>query len=267
MGIIELITEYSSGNTLLLALILSSIAMLSTALGGLPVLLLKGKEAADRGFSLLVDLGLGFSSGVMVVASFTSLIIPAINDFGLSSPLAGLILGALVVHVVNLLIPHEHLVKGYEGPAKAARKLKAAWLVALAIIIHNLPEGLSIGVASAFNVRDAITLGLAIAIQDAPEGLAVALPVYATTGSFLRSMLYAWLSGFSEVILAAAAAALTGLSAPMLPAAMGFGAGAMIYVVSHEALPETHRSGHENKATLSFFIGFIVMLILDTMLG
>ncbi len=266
MGLIELIAEVSGGNVIALAAILSSLAMLSTTLGGLPVILLRGKGATDRGFSLLVDLGLGFSSGVMLVASFTSLLLPAMERFGPLHPLLGLVTGALAVHAVNLLIPHEHLVKGYEGPEKAVRKLKAAWLVALAIIIHNLPEGLSIGVASAFGVGDAVALGLAISLQDAPEGLAVSLPVYATTGSMSRALLYAWLSGFSEVVLAVVAAALTSVSLPMLPAAMGFGAGAMIYVVSHEALPETHRSGHENKATLSFFVGFIVMLLLDTML-
>ncbi len=267
MIVVRVISDLSGNNAVLLALILSTLAMLSTTLGGLPVLIMRGKRASDRSFSLLVDLGLGFSSGVMVVASFTSLIIPAIEEFGLISPLFGLIAGALSVHLVNSVIPHEHLIKGYEGPSQAAKKLKAAWLVALAIIIHNLPEGLSIGVASAFGLRDAIALGLAIAIQDAPEGLAVALPVYATSGRVARALFYAWLSGFSEVVLAVIAASLTSLSAPLLPAAMGFGAGAMIYVVSHEALPETHRSGHENKATLSFFTGFVVMLILDTMLG
>ncbi len=267
MGIAGFIAEVSGGNVVALAAMLSSLAMTSTTLGGLPILLIRGRDASDRSFSLLVDLGLGFSSGVMLVASFTSLLLPAMENFGPLYPLIGLITGALAVHAVNLLVPHEHLVKGYEGPERAVRKLRAAWLVALAIIIHNLPEGISIGVASAFSARDAVALGLAIAIQDAPEGLAVALPVYATTGSLGRSMIYAWLSGASEVVLAVLAAALTSLSAPILPLAMGFGAGAMIYVVSHEALPETHRSGHENKATLSFFIGFIVMLLLDTMLG
>lgn len=266
MGLVELISGLSDGNTLLLALILSTMAMLSTTLGGLPVALLRGRDSG-RSFSMLVDIGLGFSSGVMFVASFTSLLIPAIEDFGLPLPISGLVTGALVIHGVNAIIPHEHLIKGYEGPAGALRKLRAAWLVALAVIIHNLPEGLSIGVATAFEVRDAITLGIAIAIQDAPEGLAVALPVYATTGSLRRAVLYAWLSGLSEVVLALPSAALASLSASLLPLAMGFGAGAMIYVVSHEALPETHRSGHENKATLSFFSGFILMLALDTMLG
>ncbi len=267
MSIVNLISEYSKNNPVILSLILSTIAMLGTTIGSIPILILKGKSAGDRAFSLLVDLGLGFSCGVMVVASFTSLLLPAMNKFGPVNPVLGFVLGALAIHLVNSAIPHEHLVKGYEGPSQAINKVKAAWLVALAIIIHNLPEGLSIGVASTFNLVDAIALGLAIAIQDVPEGLAVALPVYATSGSTLKAILYAWLSGFSEVVLALPAALLTTVSKPLLPYAMGFGAGAMIYVVSHEALPETHRSGHENKATLSFFAGFIVMLMLDTLLG
>lgn len=261
----DILIAYSEGDTVRLALIVSSIAMILTTLGGLGILFLK-KGDNPRRASLFIDMGLGFSSGIMIVASFTSLLIPAIDSYGVTYPLIGLVLGAFSVHLINSLIPHEHLVRGYEGPKAAVRKLKAAWLVALAIIIHNLPEGLSIGVASGYSAVYGITLGIAIAVQDIPEGLAVSLPVYLTTGSKSKGIFYALLSGLSEVLIAVPSAFLSTYFDMILPLAMGFGAGAMIYVVSHEAIPETHRSGEEMKATISFFIGFIMMIILDSIL-
>ncbi len=265
-NLVDQILGAAGNDPLLLALAMSSLAMLLTTLGGSLVLFLRDLED-ERRFSLLIDLGLGFSSGVMIVASFTSLLIPSIEEYDVARPIIGFLAGAATIHAVNLLVPHEHFVKGYEGPREALRKVKAAWLVALAIIIHNLPEGFSIGAASAFSPRDGVALGLAIGIQDVPEGLAVSIPVYASTRSKLRAILYAWLSGFSEVVLAATAVLLSYYSLALLPYIMGFGAGAMVYVVSHEALPETHRSGHEDKATLAFFLGFVLMLVLDTMIG
>lgn len=264
--LVETIVAASSGDPVKLALIMSSVAMLLTTLGGLGVIFLRGSMGTRR-FSMIIDLGLGFSSGVMIVASFTSLLLPAIDSYGTYKPVIGLVLGAMGVHVVNKVIPHEHFVKGYEGPSAGLGKLKAAWLVAFAIIIHNLPEGFSIGAASVYSGISGVTVGLAIAIQDIPEGLAVSVPVYASTGSMLRGVFFGWLSGFSEVVFALLASLLSNYAVIILPYMMGFGAGAMIYVVSHEALPETHRSGHEGKATLAFFAGFIIMILLDTMLG
>ncbi len=260
------ITSMSNGNPVIVAFIMSSIAMILTSLGGFGALFLRGRFN-EKSFAKMLDLGLGFSSGVMLVASFTSLLIPSIDSYGLNRTLIGFILGAVSIHIINGLIPHEHFVKGYEGPASGLRKLKAAWLVAFAIIIHNFPEGISIGAASAYSPLNGITIGLAIGIQDIPEGLAVSLPVYASTGKMGRALFLAFLSGLSEVLMAVPAAYLSSISIPLLPYSMGFGAGAMVYVVSHEALPETHRSGHEDLATLSFFLGFIVMLLLDTLLG
>ncbi|MEB3847110.1 MAG: ZIP family metal transporter [Desulfurococcales archaeon] len=265
-SIVVLLEEISSNSPVVTALVMSSIAMTLTTLGGLGAVLLKNKFTPEN-FAKMLDLGLGFSSGVMLVASFTSLLIPSIDSFGIAPTLLGFILGALTIHIVNNLIPHEHFVRGYEGPPSGLRKLKAAWLVAFAIIIHNFPEGISIGAASAYSTLNGITIGLAIGIQDIPEGLAVSLPVYASTGRLGWALFLAWLSGLSEVVMAVPAAYLSAISLPLLPYAMGFGAGAMVYVVSHEAIPETHRSGHEDLATLSFFLGFITMLLLDSILG
>ncbi|MCE4628158.1 MAG: ZIP family metal transporter [Desulfurococcales archaeon] len=247
-----------------LAALMGGVAALLTSLGGVLVLFLGPRRI---GTDLLIDLGLGFSSGVMIVASFTSLLLPAIERSGPVLPVAGLVVGATSIHLLNDLVPHEHLVKGYEGPSELRNKLRTAWLVAMAIIIHNIPEGIAIGATSAYSPELAVATGLAIGIQDIPEGLAVALPVYASTGRRLPAVGLAVLSGVSELLVAVPSAVLAGLSSLVLPFAMGFGAGAMVYVVSHESIPETHRSGHEDKATLAFFAGFILMLLLDTMLG
>jgi ZIP family zinc transporter len=260
-GYLEGLTQTSP---VTVALIMSTLAMILTTLGATPILLVK----ARRGDLLedLIDVGLGFSSGVMIVASFTSLLLPSIEGGGFTITMIGFILGAVAIAVVNEILPHEHIFKGFEGWQSARGKVKAAWLVAVAIIIHNLPEGYSIGVASAYSGVEGVKVGLAIGLQDMPEGLAVALPILAITGSRLLAILVAALSGFSEVITAMLAVTL--FEHPQaLYLGLSSAAGAMIYVVSHEAIPESHRSGVEKKATAGFFLGFIVMLYLDTVLG
>ena len=246
---------------------MSAYAATMTTLGSLPVVAVRAKRRpGDDGIlEDLIDVGLGFSSGVMIVASFTSLLLPSIEGGGISIALPGFIAGALAVALVNEVIPHEHIFKGFEGWRWARRKIKAAWLVALAIIIHNFPEGYSIGVSSAYNVVDGVRVGLAIGLQDVPEGLAVALPILAITGSRFLAVLVASLSGLSEVV-AAMGAALAFTDSRLLYLGLSSAAGAMVYVVSHEAIPESHRSGSEKKATVGFFLGFIVMLYLDTVI-
>lgn len=255
----------SSANPLVLALIMSSLAMVMTTLGSLPVIFIRVKR--DNGvLGDLVDVGLGFGSGVMIVASFTSLLLPSIEGGGFKVTITGFLLGALIVAMLNEVLPHEHIFKGFEGWREAGRKIKAAWLVALAILIHNLPEGYSIGVASAYSGNEGFEVGLAISLQDMPEGLAVAIPILAITGSRVSAITIAFLSGLSEVISAVIAVSL--FSNPnLLYIGLSSAAGAMIYVVSHEAIPESHRSGSEKKATIGFFLGFIVMLYLDTITG
>lgn len=259
------LTGLSMENPLLAALLVSLYAALTTTLGGILVVL--ARKAREGRLEALLDVGMGFSSGVMIVASFTSLLLPAIDLAGLPTSLAGFTLGALLIHVVNKLSPHEHLVRGYEGPESLRRKIKAAWLVAIAVIIHNLPEGMAIGASTAYSIPLGIATGLAIGLQDFPEGLAVSLPVYASTGSFKLAVALGALSGLSEVATALIAVLAAGGGAVTLALVLAFAAGAMVYVVSHEALPESHRSGHEAHATLGFFIGFLVMLSLDVALS
>ncbi|MEB3825293.1 MAG: ZIP family metal transporter [Desulfurococcales archaeon] len=256
------LVEAAGSNMILLAAVLSGIAALLTTLGALPVFFIK-KGSTHH----VLDVGLGFSSGVMIVASFTSLLLPAMDMAGFWKPIAGFILGAISIAVLNRVIPHEHIIKGYEGPAALRNKAKAAWLVAMAIIIHNLPEGMAIGSSTVYSPALGVATGIAIALQDTPEGFAVALPIALITGRRSKGFLYGLLSGLSEMTVAVPTALLGSISYHLLPYLLGYGAGAMVYVVSHEALPESHRTGHERDATIGFFIGFLVMLYLDSTLG
>ncbi len=254
----------------MLATLMGILAMLTTSLGAIPALLIKYDKSGTQGFEKLLNIGLGFSSGVMVVASFTGLLLPSIESGGLTITLTGFMVGALAIAMINKIIPHEHIFKGFEGPTEFRRKIKAAWLVALAIILHNIPEGYSIGVASAYQLMEGFKMGLAISFQDIPEGLAVALPILAITGSKPLALIVTFFSGLSELIMAVAAVAIFAIFKELedlLYLSLSSAAGAMIYVVSHEALPESHRTGKEKEATIGFFIGFILMLYLDTALS
>ncbi len=265
-AIIQVLADRSEGDPLKAALYASLFAAMMTTIGSSIILTIRNLRRVEEQ-SLLLDIGMAFSSGVMTVASFTSLLLPAIESAGFVKPFIGFILGALLIYLLNSVVPHEHIVKGYEGPRWGARKLLASWLVAIAIIIHNLPEGMAIGASSLYNIHEGLVLGIAIGLQDLPEGLAVALPIAIATGRKRLAILVGALSGFTEVIAALAIALLGSFTVSLLPVLLGLGAGAMMYVVSHEALPESHRTGHENKATLGFFLGFAVMLYLDTVVG
>ncbi len=269
-ALVGYVASVSGGDPVLAALLTSGLAALFTALGALAVVPLSvaGKLGSDsKTVSRLLDTGLGFSSGVMLVASFTSLLLPAIEEAGFTTPVLGFLAGAATIHVVNSLLPHEHFFKGYEGPEALRGKIRASWLVMMAIVIHNLPEGMAIGSSMAYSTSIGVVTGLAIALQDMPEGFAVALPVALAKRSTLLGVLLGTASGLAEVALAVPVAALGATATAALPFILGYGAGAMVYVVSHEALPESHRTGHEREATLGFFAGFLVMLYLDTMLG
>ncbi len=265
-GLLEFLLGVAGEDRVLTALVLSIFAASLTTLGSVLVLFIRRPKEIEKS-SLILDVGMAFSSGIMTVASFTSLLLPAIELSGIMEPLLGFLVGAMSIYTLNRLIPHEHFIRGYEGPQWGIRKLKAAWLVALAIIIHNLPEGMAIGASTALDPREGGIVGIAIGIQDFPEGLAVALPVAIATGNRLLAVLVGAISGASEILTSLLAVIGGVYSVDLLPFLLGFGAGAMMYVVSHEALPESHRTGHEENATIGFFLGFIVMLYLDSTLG
>jgi len=145
--------------------------MILTFLGATPAIL--GSRVSDK----VIDTGLGFSAGIVIVATFTSLILPGIEMGEVSPVIIGFALEALIIHLFNEFIPHEHFVKGYKGPESLHNKLKMVWLLVIAIIIHNFPEGLAVGASVAYNLRDGVLMAIAIGIQDVPEELTVALPL------------------------------------------------------------------------------------------
>lgn len=251
------------------ALIGGSIAALATALGTLPVLL--SQQFSQRTYDTL----LGFGAGVMLAASSFSLIIPALaaaKSQGAGSWAAGgvvgggILLGGALLLVIDRLMPHEHFIKGLEG--REAKAMKRVWLFVLAIALHNLPEGLAIGVAyGGSDPVGALALATGISIQDVPEGLVVALALRGVGYGRWTSAGLGMLSGLIEPVAAVFGAAVIGLSAGLLPWGLAAAAGAMLYVISHEIIPESHRQGHERFATCGLMLGFVLMMVLDTALG
>ncbi len=252
------------------ALFGGSVAALATALGTLPVLLLSQQFSQRTSDTLL-----GFGAGVMLSACSFSLIIPALaaaksqgaGSWGAGGIVGGgILLGALLLLVIDRLVPHEHFIKGREGPQALA--MKRVWLFVLAICLHNLPEGLAIGVAYAgIDPKAALALAIGISIQDVPEGLVVALALRGVGYGRITSAGLGALSGLVEPIAAVFGAAVIGISASFLPWGLAAAAGAMLYVISHEIIPESHRMGHEASATSGLMLGFVLMMLLDTALA
>ena len=227
-----------------------------------------------------LDGALGFAAGVMLAASFTSLILPGIEIGGILPVMAGVILGALILDRADAWVPHVHvLITGRvredeardsaEEGGSQHRRIASVILFIVAITLHNMPEGLAVGVGfGSGNLGNAIPLMLAIGIQNIPEGLAVSV---AALNAGLGSLFYAAITGIRaglvEIPLALFGAWAVQIAEPLLPYAMGFAAGAMIYVISDEIIPETHTKGHERIATLGTILGVIVMLYLDVSLA
>jgi ZIP family zinc transporter len=229
-----------------------------------------------------LDAALGFAAGVMLAASFTSLIIPGIEVYSDGNPLPvllGVVLGALLLDRSDVLVPHAHyLVSGRRradaaGPGESLpvddERLAGVVLFVLAITLHNMPEGLAVGVGfGSGDLGAAIPLMLAIGIQNVPEGLAVSV---AAINAGLDRRFYAVFagvrSGLVEIPLAILGAYAVRTVSALLPYAMGFAAGAMLFVISDEIVPETHLRGHERVATLGTLLGVVVMLYLDISLG
>ncbi|RSK34224.1 ZIP family metal transporter [Rhodovulum iodosum] len=240
-----------------------------TGVGALPVLV--GRSISRRAN----DTMLGFAAGVMLAASFFSLILPGIDaaeDLYGSVLLAALIagagvaLGAFAVAMMNEALPHEHFIEGREGAEAAA--LAKIWLFVIAITIHNFPEGMAVGVGfGGGNVANGISLATGIGLQNAPEGLAVAVALAGQGYTRMRAFLIALATGLIEPVGGVLGAAAVSVSAHVLPWGLAFAAGAMIYIISHEIIPETHRHGHQNRATVGLTGGLILMMILDVTLG
>lgn len=249
-----------------------SLAALATALGTLPVLF------AQRPSVRTQDTLFGFGAGVMLAACAFSLIIPALNAVQASgapggSPWTGgslvgsaILLGGLALLIMDRLLPHEHFIKGREGAS--AEQVRRTWLFVFAIMLHNIPEGLAIGAGYAANEGlRANALAIGISIQDVPEGFVVAAALLAAGYTRGFAVALGMLSGLVEPVGAVLGASIIGQTAWMLPWGLGFAAGAMLFVISHEIIPESHRKGHESFATAGLMVGFVLMMILDTALG
>ena len=256
-------------NPVLLGFLASLGAGMMTSIGALPVLF--GRQVSRR----LHDALLGFAAGVMLAASFFSLIIPSLEIstelFGGSLlpaaiAVAGVVIGVGLIALINEFLPHEHFVMGREGPASAS--LKKIWLFVIAIAIHNFPEGMAVGVGFGANdLGNGVSLAIGIGLQNAPEGLAVALALRSENYSKHFAFAIACLTGLIEPVAGFLGAAAVTVAHPLLPWALAFAAGAMLYVISHEIIPETHRRGHHNEATAGLTVGLALMMFLDISLG
>ncbi|ACO79103.1 Zinc/divalent heavy metal cation permease [Azotobacter vinelandii CA] len=241
----------------------------ATALGALAAVALRRISVRIQ------DIMLGFGAGMMLAASSFSLILPgleAARTITGSGPQAaacvvfGLMLGVLLMLGLDRFTPHSHATTGPCGPD--SERIGRIWLFVLAITLHNLPEGMAIGVGFAGgDLGVGIPLASAIAIQDIPEGLAVAMALRAIGMPMSGSLLMAMASGLMEPLGALVGVGISSGFALAYPIGMGLAAGAMVFVVSHEIIPESHRNGHQTPATLGLMAGFAVMMFLDTALG
>lgn len=245
-----------------------SLAAAATAIGAVA-----GSAGRDVG-PRTKDALLGFGGGVMLAACAFSLVLPGITaarDAGLGAWGAGLavgaalVAGAALVMLLNACVPHEHFIKGVEG--HSPERLRRTWLFVFAICLHNLPEGFAIGVAYAESLPTGHALATGIGVQDLPEGLVVTLSLVAAGYRRGRAVVAGMLSGLPEPVGALMGAALVTTLPFLLPLGLGFAAGAMLFVISHELIPESHRSGHEQFATMGLVSGFVVMMLLDTALA
>jgi ZIP family zinc transporter len=257
------------------ALVATCFTYLLTALGAASVFLTK--EVNKK----LLDWMLGFAAGVMIAASYWSLLAPAIEmSKGQSVPMwvppaVGFLLGGALLRLIDRILPHLHL--GYK--INEAEGIKTSWersvLLVTAITLHNFPEGLAVGVAfgaaaiglPSASMGGAIALALGIAIQNIPEGMAVSMPLRKEGVSRLRSFNLGQLSGIVEPVAGVLGALFVISAQSLLPYFLAFAAGAMIFVVVEEVIPESQHGGNGDLATMGTMIGFAVMMILDVALG
>ena len=251
-----------------------AIPFLGTTLGAAMVFLMKNKIN-----NKIEKLLLGFASGVMIAASIWSLLIPAIEMSESQGKIAwvpatiGFLLGITFLLVLDSLIPHLHLKS--DKPEGIKSKLKKTTMMVFAVTLHNIPEGMAVGVTFAgaltqnagITMAGAFALAIGIAIQNFPEGAIISMPLKSEGMSKPKAFLYGTLSGIVEPIGAIITILLTNAVVPMLPYLLAFAAGAMIYVVVEELIPESQAGEHSNIGTIGVAIGFVVMMILDVALG
>ena len=250
------------------------IPLLGTMLGAAFVFLMKDEMSPRLQKTLL-----GFASGVMVAASVWSLLIPSMEmvaDGGRWSVLpaaVGFLLGMGFLLVIDELTPHLHI--GTDKPEGPRSRLSRTAMLALAVTIHNLPEGMAVGVvfagaengAAGLSLASALAVSIGIAIQNVPEGAIISMPMRAAGNSKWKSFVIGSLSGAVEPLGGLAVVLLASFMIPVLPYMLAFAAGAMFYVVVEELIPEASEGEHSNLSTIGFAIGFVLMMVLDVVLG
>jgi ZIP family zinc transporter len=244
----------------------SILAGLATGVGALPALFFK--DISQKLFNSL----LGAAAGVMLAATAFSLLVPGMDygeqiwpGKGLLIVSAGMLLGALFLHFADEKLPHLHFDAVADESLDSLQKIS---LFIVAITIHNFPEGMSVGVSfGSGDMKNGFVLAIAIALQNLPEGLAVALPLVGLGYNKWKAVAIATLTGLVEPVGGLLGITMVTIFSSVLPIAMGFAAGAMLFVISEEIIPETHSKGRSRIATFSLMVGFIIMMILDRMLS
>lgn len=246
------------------------VTSLSTGIGALPVIFLH--RVSDK----VRDTLMGFSAGIMLAASSFSLIIPALNlgtvalnnkNHAVYIVALCFLIGGVFLDLCNRFIPHEHFVSGPEGKV-SSQHLKRIWLFVFAITLHNFPEGLAVGSGTGSHEMSlAAPILFGIGLQDIPEGFIVAFALLGVGYSRLQAMGVAFLTGLVEAAAAVIGFFATSLVQTLLPWSLAFAGGAMIYVVSNEIIPESHRKQHAHLATQGLMFGFVLMMVLDITLG
>jgi len=284
----ELKIWFINQNPVIQALLAGIFTWVLTAIGAGLVFFFKSSNRK------VLDMSLGFTGGVMIAASFWSLLAPAIeyvemqNKIGASNmpswfaPTVGFLLGALFLFILDKIIPHLHLFNKKKDAEGMSTNWQKTILLVLAIALHNIPEGLAVGVAfgalafpefggmeleGVFTIGTAVALAIGIAIQNFPEGFAVSMPLRRQGLTRFKSWQWGQLSAIVEPIFAVIGAAIVIQVLPILPYALSFAAGAMIFIVVEEVIPESQKGGNTDLATMGLIFGFIVMMSLDVGLG
>jgi ZIP family zinc transporter len=253
-----------------MALLGSAVTLFSTSLGALPTLLTKRVSERTQ------DMLMGFSAGVMLAATCFSLLNPSLqmaaersgNKMFSGAAVAGFVLvGAAFLHLCDRYIPHEHFIKGREGGPPSVR-LKRIWLFVFAITLHNFPEGLAVGAGvGSLDPSVATPILVGIALQDIPEGFVVALALIGVQYTRGQGLFIAFLTGVVEAVAALIGFAATLQTQSVLPWMLALAGGAMLYVISNEMIPESHRKEFAREATAGLMLGFVLMMFLDTSLS
>lgn len=217
------------------------------------------------------DIVLSFAAGVMFAAAMLGLIIPSLEyggKYGILITVAGIFAGAVCLNLIDKLVPHLHKIVGVEPESHHNANLNKVLLFVLAIAIHNLPEGIAAGVGfGSGDTTQALIIAGGIALQNIPEGMVIIAPMLAAGISPRKTFILAMITGFVEVIGTLIGYFAVSISTAILPFALAFAGGTMLYVISDEMIPETHAHGSERGATYSLLVGFCVMLVTDVVLG